>query len=75
MLLQNNTLSWWMSVYNICGKTMEKLRKRVDARLVIIAKDYQKLVVKPIFVWKKIFSKNNFILSAVHKIKEPLILN
>ena len=50
-------------------KTIEKLRKRVDVRRIIIAKDYQKVVVKPIF------SKNNLILIAVHKIKEPLMLN
>ena len=37
-------------------KTIEKLRKRVDVRRIIIAKDYQKVVVKPIF------SKNNLIL-------------
>ena len=53
-------------------KTMENLRKRVDARLVTNEKKLLKLTSKPTYVSFKIFNKN---LVAVHKIKETLILN
>ena len=57
---------------SIFGKTMEKLRKRVDVRLVTEVNQFIKLTSKPTFVSSKIFSKN---LVAVHKIKETLKLN
>ena len=54
------------------SSAMENLRNRVDIRLVMNDKDYQKLVSTPFFVSQKIFDKN---LVAAHKIKEVLTLN
>ena len=56
----------------VFGKTMEKLRKRVDIRLVTEEKQILKLISKPTFVSCKIFNKN---LVAVHKIKKTLTLD
>ena len=57
---------------SIFGKTMENLRKRVDARQVIDEKKLDKLTSKPTYVSSKIFNEN---LMAVHKVKETLTLN
>ena len=57
---------------SVFGKTMENLRKRVDVRLVTDEKKLDKLTSKPIFVSSKIFNEN---LTALHKVKETLILN
>ena len=54
------------------GKTIENLRKRINARLINNAKDYVKCVSEPNFVSQKIFSKN---FVAIHKIKSVLVLN
>ena len=51
------------------GKTMEKLRKRINVKLVNNAEDYKKYVSKPCFVSQKIFSKN---FVAIHEIKPVL---
>ena len=57
---------------SVFGKTMENLRKRVDARLVTNEKKLDKLTSKPTFVSSKIFNEN---LMAVLKVKETLTLN
>ena len=57
---------------SVFGKTMEKIRKRVDVRLVTDEKKLLKLTSKPTYVSSKIFNDN---LVAVHKIKETLTLN
>ena len=57
---------------SVFGKTMENIRKRVDARLVTDQKKLSKLVSKPTFVNSKIFNED---LVAVHKIKETLTLD
>ena len=57
---------------SVFGKTMENIRKRVDARLVTHEKKLLKLTSKPTYVSSKIFNEN---LVAVHKIKETLTLN
>ena len=54
------------------GKTMENIRKRVDARLVTDQKKFSKLVSKPAYVNSKIFNED---LVSVHKIKETLIID
>ena len=57
---------------SVFGKTMEKIRKRVDVRLVTDEKKLLKMASKPTYVSSKIFNEN---LVAVHKIKETLTLN
>ena len=57
---------------SVFGKTMENIRKRVDARLVTSKEKLLKLASKPTYVSSKIFNEN---LVAVHKIKETLTLN
>ena len=51
---------------SVFGKTLENLRKRIRAALIINAKDYVKCVSKPSFISQKIFSRN---FVAIHKIK------
>ena len=51
---------------NVCGKSMENLRNRIDVRLLMGDKDYQKFVSKPSFVLHEIFI-------TVHIIKGVLI--
>ena len=51
---------------------MEKIRKRVDVRLVTSKEKLLKLTAKPTYVSSKIFNEN---LVAVHKIKETLTMN
>ena len=62
----------FFKLMNIFGKTMEKLRKRVDVRLATEVNQFIKLKSKPTFISSKIFNKN---LVAVHKVKETLKLN
>ena len=57
------------SVYN---KTMEKLRKIINVRLVNNAEAYKKYVSKPSFVLQKFFNKY---LVAIHEIKPVLTLD
>ena len=47
---------------SVYGKTMENLRKKINVRLIISAKDYEKYVSKPNFV-------------AIHETKPVLTLN
>ena len=54
------------------GKRMENLRKKINVRLAINAKDYLKYVSKPTFVSQKNFSKN---FAAIHEIKPVLVPN
>ena len=51
---------------------MENLRKRINFRLIISAKDDKKYVSKPSFVSQKIFSEN---FVAIHGTKRVLTLN
>ena len=51
---------------------MEKLRKKINVRLVNNAQDYKKYVSKPSSVPQKIFSKN---FLAIYKSKPALILD
>ena len=51
---------------------MENLRKRINVRLVNIAKDFLKYTSKPIYIIHKIFGKD---YAAIHDIKPVLILN
>ena len=58
---------------SVFGKTMENIRKRVDAKLVTDEKKLLKYTSKPTYVSSsKIFNEN---LVAVHKIKETLTLD
>ena len=57
---------------SIYGQKMENLRKRINIKLINIAKDYVKCINKLTFVSQKIFSKN---FVATHEIKPVLILN
>ena len=45
-------------VNRVYGKTMENLRKRINATLVNNAKNYRKHISKPRFVSQKISSKD-----------------
>ena len=49
---------------------MEKLRKRVDVKLVTDKKKLMKLTSNPTFMTSKIFNEK---LVAIHKIKETLM--
>ena len=49
---------------SVFGKTMENIRKQVDARLVTDEKELLKLTSKPTYASSKIFNEN---LVAVHK--------
>ena len=60
-----------LMINNVFGKTMENLRKRINAELINNAKDYVKYVSRPSFI-QKIFNK---IFVVVHRIKPVLILN
>ena len=51
---------------------MENLRKRINVRLVNIAKDFLKYTSNPIYITHKMFGKD---YAAIHDIKPVLILN
>ena len=57
---------------SVHGKTMENLRKKINVRLIISAKDYEKYVSKPSFVSPKIFIES---FVAIHETKPVLRLN
>ena len=57
---------------SVFGKTMEKLRKRADVKLVTNEEKLMKLTSKPTFVTSKIFHEK---LVVVHKSEETLTLN
>ena len=57
---------------SVFGKTIENLRKRINAKLINNSKKYVRCVSKPDFISQKMFSKNSV---AMHQIKPVLILN
>ena len=59
-------------INSVYGKTMEKLRKRINIRLVNNEKDFLKYTSRPIHITHKIFGKN---YAAIHEIKPVLTLN
>ena len=69
---KNAANSFEKGFFNVFGKTMENLRKRINVKLISNAKGYVNCVSKPSFVSQKIFNKN---FVAIHKIKPVLILN
>ena len=59
-------------INSVYGKTMESLRKRINARLVNNEKDLLKCTSRPTHITDKIFGKN---YAAIHEIKPVLMLN
>ena len=59
-------------INSVYGKTMEKLRKRINIRLVNNEKDFLKYTSRPIHITHKIFGKN---YAAINEIKLVLTLN
>ena len=57
---------------SVFGKTMENIRNRVDVKLVNTEEKFKKLVAKPNFRSRKIFSEN---LISVHMKKTSLTMN
>ena len=56
----------------VFGKTMENIRNRVNVKLVNTEEKFKKLVAKPNFISRKIFSEN---LVSVHMKKTSLTMN
>ena len=61
-----------LMINSVYGKTMENLRKRINARLINNKKDFLKYTSKPTHITHKIFGKNYV---AIHEIKPVLTLN
>ena len=61
-----------LMINSVYGKTMQKLRKRVNVRFVNNKKDFLKYTSKPTYVTHKLINKN---FAAIHEIKPVLILN
>ena len=61
-----------LMINSVYGKTMENLRKRINVRLMINAKDFLKYTSRPAYVTHKLFDKN---YAAIHEIKPVLMLN
>ena len=61
-----------LMINSVYGKTMENVRKRINARLVNKAQGFLKYTSKPTYITHKIFGKN---YAAIHEIKPVLILN
>ena len=59
-------------INSVYGKTIESLRKRINARLVNNEKDLLKCTSRPTHITDKIFGKN---YAAIHEIKPVLMLN
>ena len=59
-------------IISFYGKTMENLRKRINARLVNDERDFLKYTSWPTHITQKIFGKN---YAAVYEIKPVLTLN
>ena len=61
-----------LMINSVYGKTMENLRKIINARLVNNEKDFLKYTSRPTHITHKIFGKN---YAAIHEIKPVLTLN
>ena len=61
-----------LMINSFYGKTMENLRKRINARFVNNEKDVLKYTSKPTYVTHKLFDED---YAAIHEIKPVLILN
>ena len=59
-------------INSVYGKTMEKLQKRINVRLVTNKKDFLKYTSRPTVITHKIFDKNS---AAIHEIKPILTFN
>ena len=59
-------------INSVYGKTMENLRKTINARLVNNAKDFLKYTSKPTYITYKTFGQD---YTSTHEIKLVLILN
>ena len=64
--------SFKLMINSVYGKTMENLRKRINARLINNKKDFLKYTSKPTHITHKIFGKN---FAAIHEIKPVLMFN
>ena len=53
-------------INSVYGKTMKKLRKRINVRLVNNEKDFLKYISRPTYITHKIFGKY---YAAIHEIK------
>ena len=60
-----------LMINSVYGKTMENLRKIINARLVNNEKDFLKYTSRPTHITHKIFDKN---YAAIHEIKPVLTL-
>ena len=61
-----------LMINSVYEKTMENLRKRINARLINNAKDFLKYMSRPTYITHNIFGKD---YAAIHEIKPVLILN
>ena len=61
-----------LMINSVYGKTMENLRKIINARLVNNEKDFLKYTSRPTHITHKIFDKN---YAAIHEIKPVLRLS
>ena len=59
-------------INSVYGKTIENLRKIINARLVNNKKDFLKHSSRPTYVTHKLFDKD---YAAIHEIKPVLVLN
>ena len=59
-------------INSVYGKTMDSLRKRMNARLVNNEKDFLKNTSRPTYITHKIFGND---YAAIHEIKPVLMLN
>ena len=61
-----------LMINSLYGKTMEKLRKRINVRLVNNAEDFLKYTSRPPYIAYKSFGKD---YAAIHETKPVLMLN
>ena len=61
-----------LMINSVYGKTIENLRKRINARFVNNDKNFLKHTSRPTYVTHKLFDKD---FAAIHEIKPVLILN